>query len=78
MWNHPITKKQIKILEQDWGVLGSPEGWVEVLRPIEKTLACGDTGDGAMHEWQDIVSVIEARLRLNVRTDIPVGHPLST
>ena len=78
MWNHPITKKQIKVLEQDWGVVGSLEGWVEVLRPIEKTLACGDTGDGAMHDWRDIVNVIEARLRLNVRMDIPVGQPLST
>ncbi len=66
MWKHPITKKQINILENDWGIKESPEGWVEVLRPIEKTLACGDTGDGAMHEWQDIVNVIEARLRLNV------------
>ena len=64
MWKHPITKKQIDVLEKQWGVNGDPEGWVEVLRPIEKTLACGDVGDGAMHDWRDIVKVIEARLRL--------------
>lgn len=64
MWRHPITKKQTKILEIEWGVDGTQDGWVEVLRPIEKTLACGDVGDGAMREWSEIVSVIEARLSL--------------
>ncbi len=38
--------------------------WIEVLRPVEKTLACGDSGDGAMREWTEIVSVIEERLNL--------------
>ena len=66
MWRHPITRKQIKILEEDWGINanGDGDGWVEVLRPIEKTLACGDSGDGAMKEWSEIVSVIESRLGL--------------
>ncbi|KAL8813354.1 MAG: hypothetical protein Q9223_003047 [Gallowayella weberi] len=64
MWLHPITKKQIKILEEDWGLDGRPEGWIEVLEPIDKTLACGDAGSGAMREWTDIVSVIEERLAL--------------
>ncbi|KAI2775684.1 flavoprotein [Daldinia loculata] len=40
-------------------------GWFEVLRPQQKTLACGDVGDGAMMEWKDIVTVIEDRLGLN-------------
>ena len=65
MWKHTITKKQIKVLEMDWGIKGGPGGWVEVLRPIEKTLACGDIGDGAMHDWRDIVNVIETRFRLD-------------
>lgn len=64
MWLHPITKKQIKILEEDWGAEGNPKGWVEVLEPIEKTLACGDPGSGAMREWTDVVSTIENRLTL--------------
>jgi len=66
MWRHPVTKKQIDILENEWGVNGAQDGWVELLRPIGKTLACGDTGDGAMRDWYEIVSVIEARLSLNV------------
>ena len=39
-------------------------GWIEVLRPQEKELACGDTGTGAMREWSEIVEVIRARLGL--------------
>ena len=65
MWRHPVTMKQIRVLEEDWGVGGhDDEGWVEVLRPVEKELACGDVGDGAMRNWNEIVSVIEARLGL--------------
>lgn len=67
MWRHPITKSQIKILEQEWGIGDEGEegeGWFEVLRPMEKELACGDIGDGAMRDWKEIVKVIEKRLKL--------------
>ena len=62
MWRHPVTGRQLKVLEDEWGV--GVGGWIDVLRPIEKTLACGDSGDGAMREWSDIVTVIESRLDL--------------
>ncbi|KAK7512161.1 halotolerance protein [Phyllosticta citriasiana] len=62
MWNHPVTKKQVALLEGEWNVKN--EGWVEVLRPIEKRMACGDTGSGGMKEWEEIVVVIEDRLEL--------------
>ena len=64
MWKHPITKKHLQVLEEDWAVDTEHDGWIELLRPVEKTLACGDVGDGAMREWSDIVSVIEERLSL--------------
>ncbi|KAI0390263.1 flavoprotein [Xylariaceae sp. FL0594] len=89
MWRHPITAKQLRVLEEEWGVKtiaapstsevdvqtdGRPasqtiddqegDGWFEVLRPASKVLACGDTGDGAMIEWTQIVAVIEERLGL--------------
>jgi len=72
MWKHPISKKQIKVLEEDWGVCEESvdldgeddDGWFEVLRPQEKELACGDVGDGAMKDWKQIVEVIEKRLGL--------------
>ena len=62
MWRHPITKKQVKVLEQDWGV--ATGGWVKVLRPMEKELACGDVGDGAMLDWRRLVNHIEAHFKL--------------
>lgn len=64
MWRHPVTVKQMRVLEAEWGVDGPRRGWVEVLRPVEKTLACGDVGDGAMRDWKDVVRVTEERLGL--------------
>jgi phosphopantothenoylcysteine decarboxylase len=62
MWHHPVTKKQLDILEGEWG--WDSGGWVVMLRPVEKQLACGDTGDGAMREWKEVVEIIEERLQL--------------
>lgn len=62
MWKHPVTENQIKVLEEEWGVANG--GWFEVLRPVEKQLACGDTGSGAMRNWEEIVGIVEERLRL--------------
>jgi phosphopantothenoylcysteine decarboxylase len=64
MWRHPVTKRQIRVLEEEWGVGEGKEGWFEVLRPMEKELACGDVGDGAMKDWREIVGVVEERLEL--------------
>ncbi|KAF2256642.1 phosphopantothenoylcysteine decarboxylase [Trematosphaeria pertusa] len=63
MWKQPITKQQVKVLDEDWGVRNG--GWFEVLQPMEKELACGDVGGGAMKDWRDIVKVIEDRLGLS-------------
>ncbi|KAH7165362.1 flavoprotein [Dactylonectria macrodidyma] len=62
MWRHPITAKQIKTLEEEWG---GESGWVEVLRPVAKALACGDVGEGGMVSWQSIVAVIEEKIGLH-------------
>lgn len=56
MWIHPLTAKQLGILH-DWD-------WFEVLSPQVKNLACGDTGQGGMCDWNEIVAVIEKRLGL--------------
>lgn len=62
MWKQPITTKQVKVLEEEWGVRSG--GWFEVIHPMEKELACGDVGGGAMRDWREIVAVIENRVGL--------------
>jgi phosphopantothenoylcysteine decarboxylase len=63
MWLQPITKKQISVLQDEWGVKNG--GWFEVLQPMEKELACGDIGGGAMKDWREIVTIVEERLGLS-------------
>lgn len=63
MWLQPITRKQILVLEEEWGAKNG--GWFEVLQPMEKELACGDVGGGAMRDWREIVQVVEERLGLS-------------
>lgn len=79
MWLHPITAKQIRVLSEDWAVKDADDGtgaiesgWFELLRPQEKSLACGDVGDGAMKEWTEVVRILEARLGLST------GSPSAT
>lgn len=69
MWLQPITKKQVDVLHEEWGTKNG--GWFEVLLPMEKQLACGDVGGGAMKDWKEIVEVIEDRLGL-----INEGNPI--
>ncbi|ORY08912.1 phosphopantothenoylcysteine decarboxylase [Clohesyomyces aquaticus] len=62
MWKQPITTQQVRLLSEVWGTKNG--GWFEVLEPMEKELACGDVGGGAMKDWREIVGVIEDRLCL--------------
>ncbi|WEW55581.1 flavoprotein [Emydomyces testavorans] len=66
MWRHPLTENQIRTLEQGWNMDSTErKSWITVLRPMEKELACGDTGDGAMRDWRVIVDFIEQHVGLN-------------
>jgi phosphopantothenoylcysteine decarboxylase len=58
MYAHPLTAKHLAVLEE-WE-------WFEVLQPQVKLLACGDLGQGGMHDWNLIVKAIEKRLPLLV------------
>ena len=53
MWDHPLTAQHLRLFGKD-----SLMHWIHVLMPIEKTIACGDTGNGAMVEWHVIVQRI--------------------
>ncbi|KAG8631507.1 hypothetical protein KVT40_000647 [Elsinoe batatas] len=66
MWGHPVTGRQMAVLRGEWGE--EVGGWVRVLGPVEKGLACGDVGAGAMVEWGEIVREVVEGLGL-VRKD---------
>ena len=69
MWAHPVTAKQIAILDEEWGCF-------EVLPPVVKTLACNDIGRGGMCDWNEIVTVIKKRLALTyLGTTSPMEAP---
>ena len=57
MWRHPIARKQVKVLEEDWGSGedGEGQGWITVLRPMEKEL-------GAMMDWRAIIGHVRKYL----------------
>lgn len=58
MFQHPITEKQIKILENDFRF--------KQIAPISKVLVCGDTGLGAMAEP---VTIAERVLSISQQVD---------
>ena len=77
MWQHPMTRKHLRSLAADFGAGHIPGHFDEaaladqinarsptlrIVSPIEKTLACGDLGTGAMAEVPEIVAAVRAIL----------------
>lgn len=63
MWTHPITETQLNTL-RGWGM--------HVINPVVKTLACGDTGIGAMAPREAIVRAVEGVLEKNEVKDVSI------
>lgn len=53
MWTHPFTAKHLTILR---------ELQIEIIPPVCKTLACGETGTGALASVEEIVNAVKQRL----------------
>lgn len=71
MWTHPVTARHVSQLES-WGV--------DVIYPVRKQLACGDTGIGALEDIGVIKDFVDSKFKnnfpLNFYSGIPVGkHP---
>lgn len=65
MWKHPVTENQLRILQNEWGWNATnANGWVTVLHPVDKSLACGDVGTGGMKDWREIVHAVREHLSL--------------
>lgn len=69
MWNHPITREHIQILEQRHTAyyrkaIYPPEimppsfTHIKIVSPVKKKLACGTTGIGAMANISNIVDAV--------------------
>nr|CAG8485952.1 5430_t:CDS:2 [Entrophospora candida] len=56
MWNNQFTAQHLSILKKQLNF--------DIIQPISKTLACGDTGVGAMVEVYTIVEYIQNKLLL--------------
>lgn len=49
MWDHPVTRPQVELVES-WGYT--------VIPPVVKTLVCGDTGTGAMASVETVIDTV--------------------
>ncbi|KAG9306972.1 hypothetical protein G9A89_000886 [Geosiphon pyriformis] len=56
MWNHPFTARHLSVLRDELEF--------QIVDPVSKTLACGDTGIGAMAEVGTIVEYVRRELLL--------------
>jgi phosphopantothenoylcysteine decarboxylase len=77
MWQHPFTRRHLRSLACDAGAghipahladdaliqqINDRSPTLRVVGPVTKTLACGDTGIGAMAEVPDVVAAAQAML----------------
>ncbi|MCZ2342060.1 MAG: hypothetical protein LC104_09735 [Bacteroidales bacterium] len=77
MWEHPFTRKHLRALAVDFGAGHIPShlqaeqlvaqindraAGLHIVGPVTKTLACGDTGIGAMAEPTAIVAAAQTML----------------
>jgi len=73
MWDHPLTSPQLQTL----ATMGC-----HIIEPVSKTLACGDTGKGALAKPVDIAQIVKQKLveqgeaaSAYTAKNIPAVHP---
>jgi phosphopantothenoylcysteine decarboxylase len=64
MWEHPITRRHLEEIKAFGGGGSTGSDVVRIVPPQVKTLACGETGDGALAAIPDIVQAVRASLGL--------------
>ena len=58
MWESPFTQKHLETLVELGGGTMDNQKRVQIIGPVEKTLACGDVGNGAMASPTDIARLV--------------------
>jgi phosphopantothenoylcysteine decarboxylase len=86
MWQHPFTRKHLRAVAADFGAghipghldepalvrqINDRAKGLRVVGPIEKRLACGDVGVGAMAEVLEVVAAVEAVTASRVQSSQP-------
>ena len=56
MWDHPLTSRQLNEIKS-WG-------FVTIIEPMVKLLACGDYGNGAMASVEVIAEEVQDAMNL--------------
>jgi phosphopantothenoylcysteine decarboxylase len=79
MWEHPLTRRQIRQLGMDHGLTGPLDDValdeliervnqfcprLRIVAPQSKRLACGDVGVGAMAEIEELTATVEGLLSI--------------
>jgi phosphopantothenoylcysteine decarboxylase len=77
MWQNPFTRRHLRALAADLGAghvpghlsddlliqqINDRSPTLRIVGPITKTLACGDTGVGAMAEVPEVTAAVQAML----------------
>lgn len=86
MWQHPFTRRHFRAIAADCGAAHVPghlddaalfaqindrSKTLRIVAPVEKRLACGDTGMGGLAEVADIAQAVRDMLSANHRTAEP-------
>lgn len=82
MWRHPFTRRHLRAIGADFGAAHVPghldddallaqindraKGF-RIVAPIEKRLACGDTGPGGLAEVSDLVQAVREMLAVSTK-----------
>ena len=64
MWDSPFTQKHLETLVELGGGTMDNQKRVQIIGPVEKTLACGDVGNGAMASPTDIARLVAKYRRI--------------
>ena len=64
MWESPFTQKHLETLVELGGGTMDDQKRVQIIGPVEKTLACGDVGNGAMASPEYIARLVAKYRRI--------------
>ena len=62
MWDHPLTQTHLQTIQGFWNMKRNPSNQIRIVSPQTKLLACGEHGNGALANVDDIISEVRDAL----------------